>query len=72
MRAQPGDVIKIHGDRSHVARMGQIIGVEEAFGHEHLIVEWEDGHTSLYIPHEGVTIIHRSSPARRDLAPTTP
>lgn len=60
MHADRGDVIKVRGDRSHDSRMGVIVDVGGPADHQHFIVRWDDGHTSYYLPAQGVSIVHRS------------
>lgn len=50
-RAQPGDVVVIHGHRlGETERLGEILEVFGELGHEHFRVRWDDDHESVLYP----------------------
>ena len=51
-----GDVVEVGARRvGDHARTGKILGVLGDKSHPHYRVRWEDGHESVFYPHEGVT-----------------
>lgn len=63
MRMRAGDVIRVPVGR-RFSRSGEVLEVRGTPGHQELIVRWDDGHTSFYVPDERVSVVHEpaSSP----------
>jgi hypothetical protein len=58
-RAQVGDSIVIHGHRlGEPSRIGKILEVFGAAGHEHYRVRWDDGREALFYPGSDAVIQH--------------
>ena len=62
-RARAGDSIEVNGLPGRTPCRGQILEVLGRSGHEHYDVRWDEQHTSIFFPTEGVTVIrhHRST-----------
>ncbi len=64
-KASPGDVVVISGRTVGAKpRMGEILEVLGAPGHEHYRVRWEDGHESIFYPGNDAVIRHRERAPR--------
>jgi len=67
-RATPGDVVVIHGHRlGEKERLGEILEVFGAPGHEHFRVRWDDGRESVFYP--GNDAIIRTRRRRKEVKP---
>jgi len=62
-RARAGDSIEVKGLPGRTPRRGQILEVLGRSGHEHYDVRWDEQHTSIFFPTEGMTVIrhHRGT-----------
>jgi len=55
--AQPGDVVIVEGHRvGDARRLGEILEVLGAPGHEHYRVRWDDGREAVFYPSSDATI----------------
>lgn len=58
--AQPGDWIEIHGHATgQPARLGLVLEVLGAAGHEHYRVRWDEEHESIFFPGEDARIVEK-------------
>jgi len=65
--ARAGDSIEVNGLPGRAPRRGEILEVLGRSGHEHYDVRWDEQHTSIFFPTEGMTVI-RHPRSRRDHA----
>jgi hypothetical protein len=62
--AQPGDWLEAHDIHGGAGRVGQVVEVVGAPGHERYRVRWDEGHESIVYPADGVRVVRRAR-ARR-------
>jgi hypothetical protein len=56
---RPGDVVVVEGHRiGEARRIGEILEVLGAPGHEHYRVHWDDDHESVFYPSNDAVIQH--------------
>lgn len=58
MPATAGDVITVQGYGKRGLRRGTVVEARKGVEREVLVVRWEDGHTSTFVPGTGTTIEH--------------
>ena len=55
--ARPGDWLEVHGLPGKPPRRGRVEEVLGRPGHEHYLVRWDERHTSIFFPTDGVTVV---------------
>ena len=61
-----GDVVEIHGHRlGEKSRIGEILEVLGAAGHEHFRVRWEDGRETVFYPSSDAVVRPAGRRAKR-------